>query len=507
MKPSLERLIQSLTEGLIERDAPSRLILLAALAGEHTLLVGPPGTAKSVLARKLHNVFSGGEYFERLLTRFSVPEELFGPLSIKALEDDQYHRLTDHYLPAASIAFIDEIFKANSAILNSLLTILNEGEFDNGTQRVKVPLISVVAASNELPSEGELEALYDRFLVRYQVQPVSEHQFENLLTLSSNSKIKLIEGDKLNPAVIEDIQCQAQAIVLPTDIIQLLHAVRDYLSQNNQYISDRRWRKIVKLLKVSAFTNGQKQVSIWDCSLLQHCLWNSPEQKQALNECYESHLGLGTGFYPERLEKLISTWEASLKADKESEVQRVDNRGHKLYLDQKQQATTEKKFVEWQCKDNEHLYVAPQGQEDLADDAIGYSRKELQEQFFDSHYKQTHIDGRWQHIDEYVRYPENRLMLERMNPEYMEPAKHTDRFVENRVNELSLLQADLKEQKTSLKAFLDSARLHIVEHLWIDSSFKTTAVENLEQSQQQISNLASRIDAVIAGYGNLPRVN
>jgi MoxR-like ATPase len=107
-----------MSEGLIERDIEVRLLLLAALAGEHILYIGPPGTAKSELGRRLSRLCQG-IYFERLLTRFSVPEELFGPLSMRALEEDQYIRQTKGYLPDATVAFIDEIFKANSAILNT----------------------------------------------------------------------------------------------------------------------------------------------------------------------------------------------------------------------------------------------------------------------------------------------------------------------------------------------------------------------------------------------------
>ena len=149
-KRRLADLLGQLESGLVERRRQVRLALLVALAGEHTLLIGPPGTAKSELARRLHLAFADARYFERLLTRFSVPEELFGPLSLEALEDDRYERLIDGYLPTASIAFLDEVFKANSAILNALLTLLNEREFDNGTQRLKAPLISVVAASNDV---------------------------------------------------------------------------------------------------------------------------------------------------------------------------------------------------------------------------------------------------------------------------------------------------------------------------------------------------------------------
>ena len=139
-----------LERGLIEREAEARLLLLALVGGEHLLLLGPPGTAKSELCRRLSAV-AGLTYFERTLTRFSTPEELFGPLSLTALERDEFLRATAGYAPDAELLFIDEIFKSNSAILNTLLTLLNERLFDNGASRARVPLLSAVAASNEGP--------------------------------------------------------------------------------------------------------------------------------------------------------------------------------------------------------------------------------------------------------------------------------------------------------------------------------------------------------------------
>src|SRR5512145_2554755 len=183
----LADLLDALERGLVERRRQVRLALLAALAGEHTLLIGPPGTAKSELARRLHLAFADARYFERLLTRFSVPEELFGPLSISALEQDRYERQTAGYLPQASIAFIDEVFKANSAILNALLTLLNERQFDNGAGRIACPLISAIGATNEVPAGEVAEAFFDRFLVRLPVGPVSAGGFRALMEIEGRT--------------------------------------------------------------------------------------------------------------------------------------------------------------------------------------------------------------------------------------------------------------------------------------------------------------------------------
>ncbi len=154
-KDRLARLLDTLEQGLVERRNVVRLAVLAALAHEHTLLIGPPGTAKSALAQRLHLAFRDARYFERLLTRFTVPEELFGPLSIRALEEDRYERHTAGFLPDASIAFVDEVFKANSAILNALLTLLNERLFDNGAGRQRCPLISLIGATNAVPADAK----------------------------------------------------------------------------------------------------------------------------------------------------------------------------------------------------------------------------------------------------------------------------------------------------------------------------------------------------------------
>ncbi|MDP2019255.1 MAG: AAA family ATPase, partial [Hydrogenophaga sp.] len=207
-------MLAELERGLLQRDVAARALLLAALAGEHVLLLGPPGTAKSELARRLQRLLPGAHYFERLLTRFTVPEELFGPLSLRALEDDRYERLTEGYLPSAEVAFLDEVFKANSAILNTLLGLLHERQFDNGSQRLPVPLVCLVGASNEQPQDDSLLAFYDRFLLRVPVQPVDDAHFTALLLTDATAAGDTPADALIDPAVVQALRERAPDVPL-----------------------------------------------------------------------------------------------------------------------------------------------------------------------------------------------------------------------------------------------------------------------------------------------------
>ncbi len=506
MKVRLRRLLGCLEHSLIERGTAVRLALLTAVAGEHLLLIGSPGTAKSALARRLHLVFEEGNYFERLLTKFSVPEELFGPLSIKALEEDRYQRLTERYLPSATIAFIDEIFKANSAILNALLTLLNEREFDNGDRRVKVPLVSVIGASNELPEEEELKALYDRFLCRYQVHPVSERAFEDLLQLKDTCSPEPDVMDRLDRKTIETIQQQAQRLPLSKEVIELLTSIRKFLQENRLAVSDRRWRKVVKLLKVSAFTNEQEAVTVWDCWLLQHCLWDAPEQRKLIAQWYEAHVGIGSGFNPQRLERLVQTWEKACREDAESRTQMRNKKGELLYYDDHGEQTTEWKRKEWSHRDGIPLYLSPPDQDDRTNDGRGYTEAELREQFFDDRYHQTHINGQWQHIEKYLADPANRMVTVHENRRCMEPTRHPASFIEARLKETGSIKADIDLLKEKLQQQIDSLGSDVGDHLWIDTDFTATAESSLRKSLELAASLSSRMEKVIQTYRQLPRM-
>jgi MoxR-like ATPase len=161
-----------------------RLAWITIFARQHMIQLGPPGTGKSQLVIKLAERITNGHalsYFVWLMTKFTSPDELFGPISVNGLKADEYRRITTGKLPEAELVFLDEPFKASSAILNSLLTALNERMFDNGHARIAIPLISMFGASNELPQGEELEALWDRFALRTQVGYVTDSGFEKLL--------------------------------------------------------------------------------------------------------------------------------------------------------------------------------------------------------------------------------------------------------------------------------------------------------------------------------------
>jgi hypothetical protein len=229
----------------------------------------------------LHRVFAGACYFERLLTRFSVPEELFGPLSLRALEDDRYERLTDGFLPTAQVAFLDEVFKANSAILNALLTLLNEREFDNGSGRVVVPLISVVGATNEVPDDEALQAFYDRFALRVPVEPVDDAHFAALLQLPAELPQPC---PRLEAQALEGLRTRAAALPLPQSVIEQLVKARALCAAQQITVSDRRWRKLAALLQVQAASrlaadDADATVSPWDLWVLPYVLAARPARK------------------------------------------------------------------------------------------------------------------------------------------------------------------------------------------------------------------------------------
>ena len=284
----ISSIIADINKGVYDKECELKLALLAAIAGESILILGPPGVAKSMIARSIKNVFKDANSFEYLMSRFSTPDEVFGPVSIAKLKDsEQYERITEGYLPNADVVFLDEIWKAGPAIQNSLLTVLNEKIFRNGSREMRLPLKLLIAASNELPAQGEgLEALWDRFLIRIVSKSIrNEDDFYRMLLDDSD-----VTGNVRCP-ISQDEYDQWQKgidkVKVGPDILKTITFIRQKLNdvlvddselRKSIYVSDRRWKKIVRLLKVEAYMRGRQEVELSDLYIIHHCLWNNPNE-------------------------------------------------------------------------------------------------------------------------------------------------------------------------------------------------------------------------------------
>lgn len=324
IQEKISKLAQQTSVGLYEREEVIKLCFAALLAQESVFLLGKPGVGKSFVARRMKDALQSGKNFEYLMNRFSTPEEIFGPISLKKLDEDKYERVVEDYLPTSDIAFLDEIWKASPAIQNTLLTIINEKLFRNGSKDIEVPLKLLISASNELPAAGEgLEALYDRFLIRYYVENVQDlDSFNSLITSKGLDEYKPNPALSLSNEELEQARSEIKDIVVSNDILNFINRFRKALAvkmhEKAPYVSDRRWKKIVNLLKASAYASNRKDVSNSDLLLIPFTIWETESQQKQINEIFDTewidYVGRKTGESINALVSTISSIEKDFKA-------------------------------------------------------------------------------------------------------------------------------------------------------------------------------------------------
>ena len=313
----MREVARELDARFLDKSEIVRLMLITLLAGEHMLLVGPPGTAKSALVRQLARLVEG-RFFEYLLTRFTEPNELFGPVDIQAFREGRYLRRVEAMLPDAEIVFLDEVFKSNSAILNALLSILNERRFFTGSAALRVPLSSLYGATNDIPNDDALSAVFDRFLVRVVSDNLDSFHFHGLVERGIRAEVaERAEGAPSSgggPAAGGGTAGSpagtaaapgpgaggARALLSLADVRRLQRRFGDFLQFPEEFLatykslvfqirsegvtlSDRRVVKLLKLCAASAILDGRPQVNDGDFFILRH-VWNSPDQVSLLED-------------------------------------------------------------------------------------------------------------------------------------------------------------------------------------------------------------------------------
>jgi MoxR-like ATPase len=486
----LKKLGEHLETGLVGRRDHARMLLLAAVAGENAILFGPPGTAKSLLARRLKDCFADDiKYFECLLTKFSMPEEVFGPVSLKGLEQDIFRRVYDRYMPGAGIAFIDETFKANSAILNSMLTILNEREFDTGNERIKVTLRCVVGASNEMPKESELQALYDRFIVRMRVNQIENDKDLDAYLKTNHEYILPEKSLRLTKNDLDEITNLSKKISVDDALINLLKDLRTWCLENKIFISDRRLGKIKRLIQVAAVTSGRQSAGVVDSWAIRHCAWDDFTTKQIdelsewldgrINKQQHDLVGLKAHVEQEKISCLSKT-----------RINIKNTKGDLIYIDKDGNDTTHK--TETFYKIEKKLLTAEEIKNFLKEKfSVHGSGKDTQ----------IHVDYNWVNLNDYLskNYKAEKIENKPKTVHGVYTHEQRQRFKQGPVDIRSDLENKIKEineQISILQKSLDDSP-------WTPKSYQESFVTGLKANLLELDQLNLELGAIIKEYDDL----
>jgi MoxR-like ATPase len=288
----------ALEASLAEREEAVEVLLTAFVCQEHLVYEGPPGTAKSLVADALMQCIEG-DYVRRLLHKFMVADELIGPMDLAAFQAERvFKRVLKNGAADCHGLFLDEIFKSNGALLNTLLTLLEERQFSDGSGSVTVPLRMCVSASNEFPQEEVLAALYDRFLFRYRVRYIEHRSNKRRLLVAKASQAKkaqkFVPPCKITVDEWDTVAAEVDTVTIPDALVDKLLDFSDSLSKDGMVMSDRRSVKVLRAIKASAWLDGETSASVDHLQVLRYCAWDTPEEQIKVEAACQSLEKSGT---------------------------------------------------------------------------------------------------------------------------------------------------------------------------------------------------------------------
>ena len=535
IRERMSKLLNKMREGIIDKDESTRLALLCAVAGENIFFMGPPGTAKSMISSRLHKIFKEDtKYFEFLMSKYSAPEEIFGPIKLEGLDRGVYKRRTDGYLPTAHIAFLDEIWKSGNGILNSLLTIINEKKFRNGPAETeeelsdeklgkygRVPLQICLAASNEFPASG-LSALYDRFTVRTYVNPVKTNNDLFKLCMDSFDELDVsdVKDILLNVDEIKEWQNEIKKIGLPQEIQEVIVGVRQEMNRLNEeqtnnsekyYVSDRRWKKIVHLLQTSAYLCGRNDVDLMDCQLISYCIWDTARQfdeaKTIIEKIVREH-GVGCGSEDvQRIEDKIASFEADIDSRfyKKNEVLEFVTAnygdGSLIYKLKSPIKIDSYEEIHYFSRDCEKLFNKNRKRINNLPDSRIVNRTwqkddfsfDYQEYYGSSRHFSSKLETK-NSVDELGKLVKNEALFENIS----EYAK------QRRISEESAkaIEEEIKTRMQKLKDFRDNVEKTLKENLFAEPSFKASITGNIDAVEKGLEDALDHLGAQRNRYSN-----
>lgn len=299
----IQKIEQQMNRNFVDRDGEIRAILLGVLAQKNVLFIGVPGVAKSsVIDQFIHSFAADIQSFTRLISPTTQPEELFGSARFDKLKEGIIERNVEGQLPVAHFAFLDEIFKSTSDLLNGLLKIMNEHRFENGTQHIDSPLFTLIGASNEFPEDSSLVALYDRFLIRREVQAIKTPQSLIEMLLGDTQKVQI---EELTLQEIQQLQLLTEQVEMPQSIIELLAEIHFELKDLGVEVSDRRTKQCLAILKATAVLDNRTTVIQADLSSLVDCLWNEADERIIVEDLLHNYTKTPSDYILLKMESLI----------------------------------------------------------------------------------------------------------------------------------------------------------------------------------------------------------